>query len=63
MKAICEKGQTSNNFFTIFYRSTFFYVDNGDDIQSTEETMLLPENYEEEDKIQDATKKPGDKMI
>ncbi|XP_011863757.1 PREDICTED: uncharacterized protein LOC105559786 isoform X2 [Vollenhovia emeryi] len=35
---------------------------NGDDIQSTEETMLLPENYDEEDKTQDATKKPGDKV-
>ncbi|XP_071642436.1 uncharacterized protein [Temnothorax longispinosus] len=30
---------------------------NGDDIQSTEETMLLPDNYEEEDKTQDATNK------
>lgn len=35
---------------------------NGDDIQSTEETMLLPDNYEE-DKTQDAAKKPGDKII
>ncbi|XP_071581515.1 uncharacterized protein [Temnothorax nylanderi] len=36
---------------------------NGDDIQSTEETMLFPDNYEEEDKTQDATKKPSDKII
>ncbi|XP_020280264.1 Golgi membrane protein 1-like isoform X1 [Pseudomyrmex gracilis] len=31
---------------------------NGDEIQSTDETMLLPENYEEEGKMQDATNKP-----
>ncbi|XP_012527606.2 uncharacterized protein LOC105831772 isoform X1 [Monomorium pharaonis] len=36
---------------------------NGDDIQSTEETMLLPDNYEDDGKTQDATKKPGDKII
>lgn len=46
----------------IFLHFFIIYVDNGDDIQSTEETMLLPENYDE-DKIQDTTKKPGDKMI
>ncbi|KAL6265251.1 hypothetical protein P5V15_002154 [Pogonomyrmex californicus] len=36
---------------------------NGDDTQNTEETMLLPENYEAEDKVQDTTKKPEDKFI
>ncbi|XP_072748972.1 uncharacterized protein [Anoplolepis gracilipes] len=34
---------------------------NGDDIQVTEETMLLPDNYGEEEKAQGTTKKPGDK--
>ncbi|XP_070162330.1 uncharacterized protein [Polyergus mexicanus] len=36
---------------------------NADDIQNTEETMLLPDNYGEEEKIQGTTKKPGDKNI
>ncbi|XP_011634869.1 uncharacterized protein LOC105425696 isoform X1 [Pogonomyrmex barbatus] len=36
---------------------------NGDDTQNTEGTMLLPENYEAEDKVQDTTKKPEDKFI
>ncbi|KAL0109539.1 hypothetical protein PUN28_014536 [Cardiocondyla obscurior] len=36
---------------------------NGDDIQSTEETMLLPDNYDEEDKMQDTTKKSRDKIM
>lgn len=40
------------------------YVDNNeDDIQSTEETMLIPDNYEEEDKTQDATKKPESNIM
>ncbi|XP_050452077.1 uncharacterized protein LOC126851791 isoform X1 [Cataglyphis hispanica] len=34
---------------------------NGDDIQNTEETMLLPDNYGEEEKMQGTTKKSGDK--
>ncbi|XP_018362865.1 PREDICTED: uncharacterized protein LOC108761042 isoform X1 [Trachymyrmex cornetzi] len=36
---------------------------NGDDIQNTEETALLPDNYEEDDKTQVATKKSGGKII
>lgn len=36
---------------------------NGDDIQNTDETMLLPDNYEDDDKIQGATKNSGDKII
>ncbi|XP_029667582.1 Golgi membrane protein 1-like isoform X2 [Formica exsecta] len=36
---------------------------NADDIQNTEETMLLPDNYGEEEKMQGMTKKPGDKNI
>ncbi|XP_018355904.1 PREDICTED: liprin-alpha-2-like isoform X2 [Trachymyrmex septentrionalis] len=36
---------------------------NGDDIQNIEETTLLPDNYEEDDKTQVATKKSGGKII
>ncbi|XP_018312014.1 uncharacterized protein [Mycetomoellerius zeteki] len=36
---------------------------NGDDIQNTEETALFPDNYEEDDKTQGATKKSGGKII
>lgn len=37
-----------------------FYIDNNEDeVQSTQETMLL-DNYEEEDKVQGATQKPED---
>jgi len=36
---------------------------NGDDVQSTEDTMLFPDNYGGEDKTQDATKKSGDKFM
>lgn len=36
---------------------------NGDDIQNTEETIPLPDNYGEEEKTQGTTKKSGDKNI
>lgn len=48
---------------TFFYFFIIYIDNNGDDVQSTEETMLLPDNYEDEDKTQDATKKPGGKII
>ncbi|XP_011135753.1 protein casc4 isoform X3 [Harpegnathos saltator] len=37
--------------------------DNADEVQSTDGTVLLPDNYEEETKAQDATGKPEDKNI
>ncbi|XP_018057636.1 PREDICTED: uncharacterized protein LOC108693272 isoform X1 [Atta colombica] len=36
---------------------------NGDDVQNTEEITLLPDNYEEDDKMQVVTKKSGGKII
>ncbi|KAH0955474.1 hypothetical protein HN011_008998 [Eciton burchellii] len=35
--------------------------DNEDEIQSTEDSILPLDNYDEEGKTQDTTKKPGDK--
>jgi len=55
-----KDNKTSNIFyFFIIYVDTY---NNGDDIQSTEET-IIPENNYEEDKMQDVTKKPEDKII
>lgn len=60
-KTICEREQVKLAIF--FFNFFIIYIDNnGDDIQSTEETIIFPDNYEE-DKTQDATKKPEDKII
>lgn len=60
MRGEADYNEQVIKFFLIFF---IVCIDNGDDIQSTDDIMLLPDNYAEDAKTQDVTEKTKDNNV